>query len=101
MGQSVPVVLSIDEEDRLMGSCRCSGTWRMTANSVMLVESRWFDSLEVVCRDCGDRRRFWFDISRFFVASPGIWLSCLASVKAVKWAPLVRATEASHLGAAP
>jgi hypothetical protein len=97
---SAPIVVSIDEEDRLMGSCPCSGAWRMTANSVVIVESRWFDLLKVVCRSCGERRAFWFDISRFFVARPGIWLSCHNSVNTRRWAPLLDASELSNLGAA-
>lgn len=64
---------SIDDEDRLMGTCACSGAWRMAGNFVEPVRGRWLDIVVVACSECGATRAFGFDITAFFEARPGIW----------------------------
>lgn len=73
MGHGAPIVASIDDEDRLMGTCACSGAWRMAGNAVEPVHGRWLDLVVVACSECGSKRAFGFDITAFFEARPGIW----------------------------
>lgn len=73
MGDVAPVVSSIDDEDRLMGTCTCSGAWRMSGNAVEPFRGRWLDLVVVACSACGSTRVFGFDITTFFEARPGIW----------------------------
>lgn len=73
MGHGAPIVSSIDDEDRLMGTCACSGAWRMAGNAVEPVRGRWLDLVVVACSECGSKRAFGFDITAFFEVRPGIW----------------------------
>jgi hypothetical protein len=45
----------------------------MTYNEVTLAEGRWVDYIAVRCVECGVRRDFEFDISKFFSPRPRVW----------------------------
>ena len=64
-----------EDEDALMGSCQCGGSWRLRSNEVAPVSGCWHDRLGVVCDQCGQPNSFVFDITAFFVSRPGIWTS--------------------------
>jgi hypothetical protein len=81
VGHVAPIVSSVDDEDRLMGTCACSGAWRMAANAVEPVRGRWLDLVVVTCSACGAKRMFGFDITAFFDARPGIWSGSHLSAK--------------------
>ena len=74
----IPAVTSIEEEDRLMGRCACAGEWRVRGNAVWPAIGQWVDELEMVCAQCGLRRRFVFDVTTFLIARPGIWATARA-----------------------
>ena len=66
-------VRHVDDEDLLMASCSCGGSWRLHSNDVAPVAGRWHDRLGVVCDRCGQPKSFVFDITAFFVSRPGVW----------------------------
>lgn len=70
---TLPTAASIDEEDRSMGLCSCSGEWRLAGNAVWPTTGRWIDHVDVTCSNCGARTAFEFDVTSFFEARPGIW----------------------------
>jgi hypothetical protein len=66
-------VRDIDEEDRVMGLCSCSGRWRLAGEAVVPVGGRWLDRLHVACESCSSRRLFVFDITAFFAPRTRAW----------------------------
>lgn len=75
---SVPEVMSIEDEERLMGRCVCTGEWRLRGNAVWPATGHWVDELKMVCTQCGMGRNFAFDVTSFFDARPGIWTTTRA-----------------------
>lgn len=64
---------TVEDEDRAMGSCSCSGRWKLAGEAVRPVRGRWLDRLSVKCEACGSRRTFVFDITTFFVPQTTAW----------------------------
>jgi hypothetical protein len=75
---SAVVVRSVDEEDAYLGTCGCGAPWRLIAEEVAPVRSRWYDALVVGCRSCGGTRRAVFDITGFFDPPSHAWLDAIA-----------------------
>jgi hypothetical protein len=65
----------VEEEDRVMGACSCSGRWTLAGETVRPVRGRWLDWLFVKCESCGAREDFLFDITTFFVPLTSAWTS--------------------------
>jgi hypothetical protein len=65
--------MTIDDEDRAIGTCPCGGIWQICGESVDPSGGRWVDSLKVRCRDCATTQTFAFDITEFFEPRPGVW----------------------------
>ena len=70
---SAVTVGTIEEEDRVMGMCSCSGRWRLDGEAVRPLRGRWLDRLSMKCEACASRRTFVFDITRFFVPRTKVW----------------------------
>lgn len=66
-------VQSIDEEDELIGRCRCGSPWRLIRNIVEPVSGAWLDFVGLRCPACDSRAIFTFDVTSFFEARPGVW----------------------------
>lgn len=71
--RSIPIVRSIDEEEREIGRCDCGGLLRLRSEEVIPRTGRWFDSLVVMCVDCGKPSGHSFEITPFFEARPRVW----------------------------
>lgn len=67
-------VRSVDEEDAILGRCRCGSRWALAAEEVAPLRSRWYDALVVRCVSCGAVQRALFDITAFFEPPSHAWL---------------------------
>jgi hypothetical protein len=67
-------VLSIDEEDTILGNCRCGSDWAVASEDVVPVQHRWYDALVVRCDSCGSVQRAVFDNTAFFEPRIRAWL---------------------------
>ncbi len=66
---TVPVGSVRDEHDYLAAHpCPlCGGQWRIRMQALLQdARGRHFDRVDVVCRQCGERRIFFFDIEALF-----------------------------------
>jgi hypothetical protein len=70
---SIPVVGSIEDEDRQMGQCECGGLLRLRSEEVIPRAGRWFDSLVVMCVECRKPSGHVFEITPFYEARPRVW----------------------------
>ena len=71
-------VCSVDEEDAILGLCRCGNRWALVAEEVVPLRSRWYDALVVRCVSCGSVQRALFDITAFFQPYSHAWLEATA-----------------------
>lgn len=70
---SIPVVRSVEDEERRMGPCECGGQRSLRSEEVIPRAGRWFDSLVVVCVACGRPSGHVFEITPFYEARPRVW----------------------------
>jgi hypothetical protein len=67
------LVDSLMDEEQHLGSCPCGGGWTVALEDVVPVAGRWFDSLVVACRGCGNHRRAIFEVTKFFTPPTWAW----------------------------
>lgn len=67
-------VLSVDEEDEILGACDCGRAWALAGEMVAPVRGHWYDALVVRCLGCGQVRRAIFDITAFFEPPTHAWV---------------------------
>jgi hypothetical protein len=70
---AIPVVGCIEDEDRQIGRCECGGLRRLRSEEVIPRAGRWFDSLVVMCTECGMPSGHIFEITPFYQARPRVW----------------------------
>ena len=67
------LVRSVEEEEELIGSCRCGSPWRLALNDMWPVSGGWYDIVGLRCPECGANALFAFDVTSFFEPRPGVW----------------------------
>jgi hypothetical protein len=66
-------VNSIAEEETALGHCECGARDRATISEELLpLDSRWYDSLVVRCRQCHRVTARVFDVTSFYEPRPGL-----------------------------
>jgi len=73
VGRQAVAVTSVEEEDRLLGTCSCGSAWRLASEDVVPISRRWYDALVLCCPSCGASIRAIFDITPFFVPHSRAW----------------------------
>jgi hypothetical protein len=71
---SPPAVRSVEEEDEILGRCRCGGVWSLAFEEVSPRAGRWYDTLIVKCAHCHTSQLALFDITLFFAATSKAWV---------------------------
>ena len=91
---SIPIVRSVEDEDRRMGRCECGGRLRLRSEEVIPRAGRWFDSLVVTCAECGKPSGHVFESRRstrpgraFGLGGPYEALRFEARGEVVQWMP--------------
>lgn len=67
------LVGSVAEEHRYIAAhrCSCDGRWRVCVQALLKGDKgQHYDRVDAVCRQCGQRRTFLFDISPIFAQRP-------------------------------
>lgn len=65
---------SIEDEEIALGACECGATDRATVSEELTpLDSRWYDSLVLRCRECGLFTARVFDVTSFYEPRPGLW----------------------------
>jgi hypothetical protein len=67
------IVASIEEEDAVLGTCECGGSWRLASEDVVPVRDRWYDAVIMQCDACSGVNRRLFDITSFFAPRGRAW----------------------------
>jgi hypothetical protein len=70
---AIPVVRSIEDEERRIGRCDCGGPLRLESEEVIPQAGKWFDSLVVMCEECRKPSGHVFEITPFYEARPRVW----------------------------
>lgn len=71
-------VRSVEEEDAVLGRCRCGQRWALAAEDVVPLRGRWYDALVLRCVYCGSSHNALFDITAFFEPPSHAWLNATA-----------------------
>jgi hypothetical protein len=65
---AIPVHSVVEEHGHIAAHpCSCNGQWRVILQALLKgAQGRHYDRVDAVCRKCGARRTFLFDISSIF-----------------------------------